>query len=53
MIAVAEIAGNLFKFQYDNTLSKESATFGSTNVSFKFQYDNTLRESRINLYFAV
>ena len=39
------IKKNIFKFQYDNTLSKQSSEEKISTNRFKFQYDNTLRIS--------
>ena len=36
------IKKNIFKFQYDNTLSKQSSEEKISTNRFKFQYDNTL-----------
>ena len=35
----------IFKFQYDNTLSKVFIPIFASVPFFKFQYDNTLRRS--------
>ena len=45
----------LFKFQYDNTLSKEKKIEKISIISFKFQYDNTLSlvTAAINLLLVV
>ena len=32
-----------FKFQYDNTLSRDEDVMEALQNKFKFQYDNTLR----------
>ena len=39
------IKKNIFKFQYDNTLSTDKESSSSSEEVFKFQYDNTLRNA--------
>ena len=40
--AWGDMQAELFKFQYDNTLSVNVLEIRADNSKFKFQYDNTL-----------